>query len=119
MGRFYSVIGSSHQPTPSRQREFTLLLFPLLSRKLKRTISSLLPHPPLLAHTIYQALAFDAAIVTDGFRLEKTSAGSVGSQENQWKGVSEVILGNAEWFEAWLSGEKKCKLIGSGTIIQL
>jgi hypothetical protein len=94
------------------QREFTLLLLPLLSRKLKHTVPSLLPHPSLLAHTIYQALTFDAAIVDEGFQLQGTSAARGDDSEN-WKGVSDVILGNTEWFGAWLDGERKCKSIGS------
>ena len=92
------------------QREFTLLLLPLLSRKLKHTISSLLPHPPLLAHTIYQALTFDGALAGEGFQLQGTSATPRGDHEGKWKGVSEIILGNTKWFETWLEGERKCEL---------
>lgn len=91
------------------QREFTLLLLPLISRKLRHTIPSLLPHPSLFAHTIYQALTFDAALAEGGFQLQGTSAAQRGSSEDQWHGVSEVILGNQKWFEAWLFGEKKCE----------
>ncbi|KAF8225806.1 hypothetical protein L208DRAFT_1425343 [Tricholoma matsutake] len=87
-------------------REFTLLLLPILSRKLKHTTPSLLPHPPLLAHTIYQALTFDATIAEEGFQLQATSAAR-GDHEGEWQGVSEVILGNIEWFESWLNGERK------------
>lgn len=89
------------------QREFTLQLLPLLSRKLKHTIPSLLPHPSLLAHTIYQALIFDAALSEEGFQLLETSA-IQNDKEGTWEGVSEVILGNLEWFEVWLLGEKRC-----------
>lgn len=94
---------------PVFQCEFTLLLLPVLSRKLKRTTPSLLPHPPLLAHTIYQALTFDTAIIEEGFQLQATSAAR-GDLDDKWKGVSEVILGNVEWFEYWLNGERKCEL---------
>jgi len=86
-----------------------LLLLPLLSRKIKRTISTLLPHPSLLAHTIYQALAFDAALIEAGFTISGTSASKGGVDE--WHGVSDLILGNADWFETWVAGEKKCKSI--------
>ncbi|KAJ7923065.1 TIP-1 family-domain-containing protein [Mycena leptocephala] len=86
------------------QREFTLLLFPLLSRKLRRSMPSLLPHPPLLAHTIYQALVFDAAVAEDGFSLAGTSAAG---ENAKWDGVSDVILGKEEWFAAWMDGEKQ------------
>ncbi|KAJ7770915.1 TIP-1 family-domain-containing protein [Mycena maculata] len=87
-------------------REFTLLLFPLLSRKLRRSMSSLLPRPPLLAYTIYQALVFDAAVREEGFNLTGTSAANA-ENNNEWDGVSEVILGKEEWFAAWMDGEKQ------------
>ncbi|KAJ7042676.1 TIP-1 family-domain-containing protein [Mycena alexandri] len=86
-------------------REFTLLLFPLLSRKLRRSMPLLLPHPPVLAHTIYQALVFDAAVSEDGFSLAGTSAAVDNS--DKWDGVSDVVLGKEAWFSAWMEGEKK------------
>lgn len=61
----------------------------------------------MLAHTIYQTLSFDAAMLEEGFDVEGTSF-SNGSDE--WDGISEVILGNPDWFETWLSAEKQCKL---------
>ncbi|KAG5650284.1 hypothetical protein H0H81_012762 [Sphagnurus paluster] len=85
--------------------EFTYLLLPILSRKLKKTVPLLLPHPSLLAHTIYQALTFDAALAQEGFLIQGTSASNKSS--DKWEGASEVILGNAEWFESWLLGEQK------------
>ena len=99
------------------KREFVLLLIPLLTRKLKRTMPSLLSHPSLLAHTIYQALSFDAALIEEGFTVLGTSAvrGKMGDSKGaggdveKWPGVSEVILGKKEWFDAWLTGEKKCE----------
>ena len=27
----------------------------------------------------------------------------------KWDGVSEVILGKREWFDAWMEGEMKCE----------
>lgn len=90
------------------QREFTFLLLPLLSRKLKKTIPLLLEHPSLLAHTVYQTLLFDTALSKEGFLLQGTSSSDSGVQ---WTGISEVILGNSDWFETWLTGEKDCKLL--------
>jgi hypothetical protein len=92
---------------------------PLLGRKLRRLIPSLLSHPSLLAHTIYQSLIFDATLLEEGFAIEKTSAsvgphpggkGSGNEDANKWDGISEVILGREEWFEAWMEGERKCEL---------
>ena len=79
---------------------------PILSRKLKKTIPLLLKHPSLLAHTIYQTLLFDSALTKEGFLLQGTSSSDSGAE---WAGISEIILGNSDWFETWLAGEKDCK----------
>ncbi|KAF9821810.1 hypothetical protein IEO21_00240 [Rhodonia placenta] len=92
-------------------REFTSLLLPLLERKLKRTVPSLLSHPPVLAHTIYESLAFDSALREDNFDINGTSAerdaADGESKPNGWEGISDVILGRKEWFETWLEGERE------------
>ncbi|KAL0071704.1 hypothetical protein AAF712_000626 [Marasmius tenuissimus] len=88
-------------------REFTVLTLPLLSRKLRRTAPSLLLHPSLLAHTIYQALSFDASLIELGFNLKDTTAQRAGEDETIWPGVSDVILGKKEWFDSWVEGEKR------------
>ncbi|THH05559.1 hypothetical protein EW145_g4700 [Phellinidium pouzarii] len=85
-------------------REFTRLLLPMVSRKIKRSIPALLPHPPLLAHTVYQALAFDDALREAGFSLSGTLGNSGG---DVWEGISDIILGSKDWFDAWLEGERK------------
>lgn len=84
-----------------------LLLLPVVTRKLKRSVPSLLPHPPVLAHTIYQAIYFDGALREEGFDLSGTSA-EVTRGESEWKGIGDTVLGRPEWFNAWLQGEKKC-----------
>lgn len=71
-------------------------------------MATLLPHPSLLAHTIYQALAFDDALREAGFGLEGTLASPEPGTED-WQGTSDIILGSKEWFDAWLEGERKCK----------
>jgi hypothetical protein len=53
---------------------------------------------------------FDASMREEGFRLEGTSAlqkKKESVESETWTGISEVILGNEEWFNAWLSGESK------------
>ncbi|KDQ20405.1 hypothetical protein BOTBODRAFT_183196 [Botryobasidium botryosum FD-172 SS1] len=89
--------------------EFQRLLLPILSRKLRHTIPALLDHPSLLAHTIYQTLLFDGTMRDGGFSLEGTLA--VGEADGDaapvWEGLSEVVLGNKEWFDTWLEAEKK------------
>jgi len=91
-------------------REFTRLLFPLLSRKLRKTVPALIPHPPVLAHTIYQTLAFDSAIRDEGFQIVGTSESAgmnAEAETRKWEGLSEIILGRKEWFDAWMEGERK------------
>lgn len=31
----------------------------------------------------------------------------------EWEGLTDVIVGKKEWFEAWLEGEKRCKILKS------
>jgi hypothetical protein len=62
----------------------------------------------LLAHTIYQALAFDASLREDGFSLSGTFSGRY-VDDAEWKGISEAILGRREWFNRWVEGEKACE----------
>ncbi|GLB36487.1 putative RINT-1 / TIP-1 family protein [Lyophyllum shimeji] len=101
------LLESSEYQGISAWHEFTYLLLPLLSRKLKHTVPSLLPHPPLLAHTIYQALTFDAALAEEGFLIQETSAAKQRDSSDKWEGVSEVILGNSQWFDSWVHGEQQ------------
>ncbi|KAE9401979.1 hypothetical protein BT96DRAFT_918567 [Gymnopus androsaceus JB14] len=61
----------------------------------------------LLAHTIYQALSFDTALKEEGFELDGTLGCSKGDSAEPWTGISDVILGRKEWFDAWLDGEKR------------
>ena len=84
-----------------------LLLLPVVTRKLKRSVPSLLPHPPVFAHTIYQAISFDGALREEGFDLSGTSA-EVSQGKNEWRGVGDTVLGRSDWFNAWLQGEKQC-----------
>jgi len=84
-----------------------LLLLPVVTRKLKRSVPLLLPHPPVLAHTIYQAISFDGALREEGFDLSGTSAEIIPGKSD-WKGISDTVLGRSDWFNAWLQGEKQC-----------
>ena len=70
----------------------------------------LLEYPSLLAHTIYETLAFDASILEEGFTLEGTSVAK--DNETKWEGIIDIILGNADWFETWLGAEKECASSG-------
>ncbi|KAI0666341.1 TIP-1 family-domain-containing protein [Trametes maxima] len=102
-----SLLSQTEYRTINAWREFTLQLLPVIERKLHRTIPALLAHPPILAHTIYQALAFDTALKDEGFDLPGTTVAPVDDNDTHWDGISDVILGKKAWFEAWVEGERK------------
>jgi hypothetical protein len=77
-----------------------------LERKLRRTVPTLLSHPALLAHTVYQALIFDSNMRELGYEFV---VGAEAKKAEEKGGISSVILCQKEWFDAWLEGEKKCK----------
>ncbi|TFL06361.1 RINT-1 family protein [Pterulicium gracile] len=96
---------TKYKPVDAWQ-EFVVLLLTLPSRKLERTIPLILSHPPLLAHTIYQSLSFDAALLEEGFKYE-TTTGASQRGITTWPGLSDVILGKKEWFQVWLEAEQR------------
>lgn len=104
-----TLLGLTAYSTINAYREFTTLLFPILARKMKRSMNQLLRDPRLLAQTIYQALAFDSQLIDDGFSLAGTYVNRKGGENTNWEGVSDVILGNKEWFDAWLEAERECE----------
>ncbi|SNX87221.1 uncharacterized protein MEPE_05931 [Melanopsichium pennsylvanicum] len=79
------------------------LLTPL-RRKLASTMPTLLDHPSLLAHTVFQALTFDADLA-EQFPKSLTVLGGAGTRK-----ISDDILDNAGWFNKWLEGEKEFAL---------
>lgn len=106
----------------------------LPTKKLKRTVPLLLDTPAALAHTVYQTLIFDGSVRDGGFEMQRTWEGRersklIQEEEQQkarskrqkaedaklvstlveWEGLSDVILGRKEWFDAWLAGEQRCK----------
>ncbi|KAK4702207.1 RAD50-interacting protein 1, partial [Phenoliferia sp. Uapishka_3] len=83
----------------SLQTDFTTLLLPPLSARLKHHIPQLLELPPILAHTIYQTLDFDGMLRTRNYVPR--------GHKGEWGGLSEVILGEKEWFGKWLAGERE------------
>lgn len=93
---------------PQHQQNYITLLIPILERKLRRTVPTLLSHPALLAHTVYQTLIFDSNMRELGYEFV-VSAEAKKTEEKG--GVSSVILCQKEWFDAWLEGEKKCKFL--------
>jgi hypothetical protein len=105
-----TLLNATQYKTISAHREFTRLLFPMLLKKLKKSMPELLHDSALLAHTIYQSLVFDGQVRDDGFSLNGTfeSFGVEGKVED-WQGISDAILGKKEWFDTWLEGEHRCK----------
>ncbi|KAG2156521.1 RINT-1 family protein [Suillus bovinus] len=86
------------------QQNYITLLVPILERKLRRTVPTLLSHPALLAHTVYQTLIFDSNMRELGYEFVVNTEAKKTEEKG---GVSSVILGQKEWFDAWLEGEKK------------
>lgn len=105
-----TIIQRLFQSTKYKQidawQEFIVLLLTLPTRKLERTIPLILSHPPLLAHTIYQSLSFDSALLEEGFKYE-TTMGASQRGISTWPGLSDVILGKREWFQVWLEAEQR------------
>ncbi len=85
-----------------------MLLFPILLDLLRARIPKLLDHPALLAHTIYQTVIFDDAVREGGFDIDTVSVHE-GIENAPWEGLSGLLLREDDWFEQWLSGEKRCK----------
>jgi hypothetical protein len=85
--------------------EFTKALLPVPTRKFKKSIAAIIQpsdgSPPkigLLAHTLQQALIFDAKIKEDAYL-----------NDDEWNGIAWEVLGNRQWFDTWLKGETDCK----------
>ncbi|KAL7423932.1 hypothetical protein Q5752_001517 [Cryptotrichosporon argae] len=90
------------------QSELTLLLFPLALNLLRSRIPHLLPHPALLAHTVYQTIVFDDALRSRGFDLGATSLYKGETSEiGEWEGLAGIVLREEGWFNKWLQGERK------------
>lgn len=96
-----------------QQSDITCLLLPLALNLVRSRIPHLLPHPALLAHTIYQTIQFDTAVRNGGFDLPSTWVGRQAERVQQgsvadWNGLTDVVLAEPGWFESWLAGEKRC-----------
>lgn len=79
--------------------DFTTLLLPPLVNRLKFHVPQLLALPPVLAHTIYQTLEFDRMLRAREYKPR--------GHEGDWDGLSQVILGQKEWFDRWLLSERE------------
>ncbi|GAA5884946.1 hypothetical protein JCM6882_007164 [Rhodosporidiobolus microsporus] len=94
--------------------EFTTLLLPPLSARLRHHLPQLLSMPPVLAHTVYQVVEFDQQLRGRGYRprtiptvLREGEEVPEYEEEGEWEGLSETILGRQEWFERWVEGERE------------
>ncbi|GAA5984113.1 hypothetical protein JCM11641_000317 [Rhodosporidiobolus odoratus] len=94
--------------------EFTSLLLPPLSSRLRHHLPQLITMPPVLAHTVYQVVGFDQQLRSRGYRprtgptvLKEGEEVQEYEEEGEWEGLSETILGRQEWFERWLDGERE------------
>lgn len=67
-----------------------------VTRKLQKTMPQLLNQPSWLSHTVHQVLEFDQSL-QDEFAYDQSTV------------LSNVILTNSVWYQAWFSAEKSCK----------
>jgi len=51
---------------------------------------------------------FDTSLAEEGFKPQRTSV-MLECPGVEWRGLSDVILGNVEWFDTWLRGEQECE----------
>jgi len=47
----------------------------------------------------------------EGFQLRGTSAIPLDDADTQWEGISQILLGNQQWFQTWLVGEQRCQFL--------
>ncbi|KAG9314616.1 RINT-1 family protein [Chiua virens] len=108
-GVMQRLISSSKFRDVNVWHNYTTLLLPILERKLKRSVPLLLARPALLAHTVYQSLAFDSSLRDMGYEFVKgkREAQDDERREAEQGGISKVILDEKDWFNTWLEGEKK------------
>ncbi|GAC97649.1 hypothetical protein PHSY_005235 [Pseudozyma hubeiensis SY62] len=106
LNRAYANASSSRKPYRHIDTYAELIhgLLTPLRRKLASTMPALLDHPSLLAHTVFQALTFDADLA-ESFPPSLTVLGGAGTRK-----ISDDILDNTEWFNRWLDGEKEFAL---------
>lgn len=76
----------------------------------------LLDHPPLLAHSVYQTVAFDDAIRRAGYdhkaiysAVRRPANRSNEDDDEEWPGLVNQLLSTDDWFERWLRAEKACE----------
>ncbi|CAO3666413.1 unnamed protein product [Umbelopsis ramanniana] len=84
----------------SAKTDFITGILKDLERKLQKSIPQIVQQPALLSHTIHETLAFDQTL-RDRFAYTAPR----GSGFNL--GLAQVIVGNPEWFDAWLKMEKE------------
>ncbi|KAJ9103304.1 hypothetical protein QFC20_004779 [Naganishia adeliensis] len=99
--------------------EMIAQLLPLPLALLRHRFPHLLEHPALLAHTVYQTVVFDDSIRQNGFNYGRTwkavharrymakDIDTQAEQDEEWMGLTEEVLSTEDWFDRWLSGEKK------------
>ncbi|KAL9939695.1 hypothetical protein V8E36_001512 [Tilletia maclaganii] len=79
------------------------LLVPLRT-KLTASMPLLLPHPPLLAHTISEYILFDETLRST-YPPANLSVPDTLSRGTALS-LADTVLNNSDWFAAWLEGER-------------
>ncbi|KAM3583169.1 hypothetical protein VKS41_004920 [Umbelopsis sp. WA50703] len=102
VGVVQPIIDNFKSPTlrHSARTDFIFGLLTDLSLKIKKSMPQMLAQPVLLSHTIHEVLSFDQTLQERyGFVAPEGSEFSLG--------LAQVIVGNPEWFDAWLKMEKQ------------
>jgi len=94
----------------SAKTDFITGLLNDLQRKLRKAMPRVLQQPALVSHTIHEVLTFDQTLRERyAYTAPDTSAFKLG--------LAQVIVGNSEWFNAWLNMEKQFALARFNEII--
>lgn len=106
VGVVQPIINQFQAPTlrHSARTDFIFGLLTDLSRKIKKSMPQVLAQPALLSHTIHEVLSFDQTL--------RERYGFVAPEGSEFQlGLVQIIVGNPDWFDAWLKMEKQCKLL--------
>ena len=93
-------------PNSSRDAVLELItaVLPMLRRRIKNLLPSIVPHAQLLSHFIHEMIKFDTVL-----RDEYLYAPYGLDADALWEGLTHEVLVKDDWFWQWLKVEKDCK----------
>ncbi|KAI5801476.1 TIP-1 family-domain-containing protein [Peziza echinospora] len=101
-------------PNSSRDAVLELItaVLPMLRRRIKNLLPSIVPHAQLLSHFIHEMIKFDTVL-----RDEYLYAPYGLDADALWKGLTHEVLVKDDWFWQWLKVEKDFALTRYQSII--